>query len=204
MVTERPEQLLHPLNPFPCQAGAPRLSPCPRAACRSWGGRGSRALQHRRAQEQPQLPGTCWQTRQWCCRAGERPNRAGITRHTDKEPLLGWHVLWHREKGRGARVPRGVTASPCPQLKEGATAVLSPHVLSAEDEDSPAEEVTFSIQPPANGKVVLRSEPSSELQRFTQAQIDNGLILFVHQGRAGLRCPRSPAPPQGDGDHRGC
>uniref|UniRef100_U3K878 Chondroitin sulfate proteoglycan 4 n=1 Tax=Ficedula albicollis TaxID=59894 RepID=U3K878_FICAL len=68
------------------------------------------------------------------------------------------------------------------QLREGATAVLSPHILSAEDEDSPAEEVTYSIQPPANGKVVLRSEPGAEIQRFTQAQIDNGLVLFVHQG----------------------
>lgn len=77
-----------------------------------------------------------------------------------------------------------------PQLREGATVVLSPHILSAEDEDSPAEEVTYSIQPPANGKVVLRSAPGTELQRFTQAQIDNGLVLFVHQGRAGLRCPR--------------
>lgn len=89
---------------------------------------------------------------------------------------------------------------PVPQLREGATAVLSPHILSAEDEDSPAEEVTYSIQPPANGKVVLRSAPGTEVQRFTQAQIDNGLILFMHQGKAGLRWPRPPALPQGDGD----
>ncbi|NWH72732.1 CSPG4 protein, partial [Piaya cayana] len=68
------------------------------------------------------------------------------------------------------------------QLREGATAVISPHILSAEDKDSPAEEVTYSIQPPANGKVVLRSAPSAEVRRFTQAQINNGLILFMHQG----------------------
>ncbi|NXY39382.1 CSPG4 protein, partial [Pomatorhinus ruficollis] len=67
-------------------------------------------------------------------------------------------------------------------LREGTTAVLSPHILRAEDEDSPAEEVTYSIQPPANGKVVLRAAPGTEVQRFTQAQIDNGLVLFVHQG----------------------
>ncbi|XP_029818996.1 chondroitin sulfate proteoglycan 4 [Manacus vitellinus] len=68
------------------------------------------------------------------------------------------------------------------ELQEGATAAISPHILSAEDEDSPAEELTYSIQPPANGKVVLRSAPSAEVKMFTQAQIDNGLILFVHQG----------------------
>ncbi|NWU90536.1 CSPG4 protein, partial [Upupa epops] len=68
------------------------------------------------------------------------------------------------------------------QLREGAMAAISPHVLSAEDEDSPADEVIYSIQPPANGKVVLRSAPSTEVQRFTQAQINSGLVLFVHQG----------------------
>ncbi|NXI55414.1 CSPG4 protein, partial [Chloroceryle aenea] len=68
------------------------------------------------------------------------------------------------------------------QLQEGATAAIGPHILRAEDEDSPSEEVTYSIQAPANGKVVLRSAPSTEVRQFTQAQINNGLILFVHQG----------------------
>ncbi|NXD82578.1 CSPG4 protein, partial [Halcyon senegalensis] len=68
------------------------------------------------------------------------------------------------------------------QLQEGATAAIGPHILSAEDEDSPAEEVIYSIQPPANGKVVLRSAPSAEVRQFTQAQINNGLVLFMHQG----------------------
>ncbi|NXL66792.1 CSPG4 protein, partial [Chordeiles acutipennis] len=82
---------------------------------------------------------------------------------------------------RGSRAPR-LRLNAGLQLREGATAVISPHILNAEDEDSPAEEVTYSIQPPANGKVVLRSAPGAEIRRFTQAQINNGLILFVHQG----------------------
>ena len=123
---------------------------------------------------------------------------------------MGWDVLRHPakrseqgrgpeqagEEGRGAGgVPGGLQPLPIPQLREGATAAIGPHVLSAEDEDSPAEEVTYSIQPPANGKVVLRSAPGAEVRRFTQAQINNGLILFVHQGRAGLRCPGPLASP---------
>ncbi|XP_035409688.1 chondroitin sulfate proteoglycan 4 isoform X2 [Cygnus atratus] len=68
------------------------------------------------------------------------------------------------------------------QLRKGATATIGPQTLRAEDEDSPAAEVTFSIQPPVNGKVVLRPAPSVEVRRFTQAQIDSGLVLFVHQG----------------------
>ncbi|NXW42470.1 CSPG4 protein, partial [Nyctiprogne leucopyga] len=85
-------------------------------------------------------------------------------------------ILPHSSRGPRLRLNAGL------QLREGATAVISPHILSAEDEDSPAEEVTYSIQPPANGKVVLRSAPGAEVRRFTQAQINNGLILFIHQG----------------------
>ncbi|KFQ26632.1 Chondroitin sulfate proteoglycan 4, partial [Mesitornis unicolor] len=71
---------------------------------------------------------------------------------------------------------------PFPQLREGTTAAIGPHILSADDEDSPAEEVIYSIQPPANGKVVLRSAPGAEVRQFTQAQINDGLVLFMHQG----------------------
>ncbi|NXN25421.1 CSPG4 protein, partial [Nycticryphes semicollaris] len=85
-------------------------------------------------------------------------------------------ILPRSSKGPRLRVNAGL------QLREGTTAAISPHILSAEDEDSPAEEVTYSIQPPANGKVVLRSAPGAEVRRFTQAQINNGLILFAHQG----------------------
>ncbi|NXT03446.1 CSPG4 protein, partial [Jacana jacana] len=85
-------------------------------------------------------------------------------------------ILPRSSKGPRLRVNAGL------QLREGTTAAIGPHILSAEDEDSPAEEVTYSIQPPANGKVVLRSAPGAEVRRFTQDQINNGLILFVHQG----------------------
>ncbi|NXA17901.1 CSPG4 protein, partial [Ibidorhyncha struthersii] len=85
-------------------------------------------------------------------------------------------ILPRSSKGPRLRVNAGL------QLREGTTAAIGPHILSAEDEDSPAEEVTYSIQPPANGKVVLRSAPGAEVRRFTQAQINNGLILFMHQG----------------------
>ncbi|XP_071610833.1 chondroitin sulfate proteoglycan 4 [Heliangelus exortis] len=85
-------------------------------------------------------------------------------------------ILPRSSRGPRLRVNAGL------QLREGTAAAIGPHVLSAEDEDSPAEEVTYSIHPPANGKVVLRSAPSTEVQQFTQAQINNGLVLFVHQG----------------------
>ncbi|KAM6257038.1 chondroitin sulfate proteoglycan 4 [Porphyrio hochstetteri] len=102
-------------------------------------------------------------------------NATGMDRQSQPRTLFVT-ILPRSSKGPRLRVNAGL------QLREGATAAIGPHILSAEDEDSPAEEVTYSIQPPANGKVVLRSAPGTEVQRFTQAQINNGLILFVHQG----------------------
>ncbi|XP_075753501.1 chondroitin sulfate proteoglycan 4 [Pelodiscus sinensis] len=68
------------------------------------------------------------------------------------------------------------------QMQEGTTAEITPQILRSEDEDSPPEEVVYSIRPPANGKVVLRSSPSNGILQFTQAQINSGLVLFVHEG----------------------
>ncbi|NXI34197.1 CSPG4 protein, partial [Galbula dea] len=102
-------------------------------------------------------------------------NASEMDRHSQPRTLF-ITILPRSSKGPRLRVNAGL------QLREGTTAAIGPHVLSAEDEDSPAEEVTYSIQPPANGKVVLRSAPSAEVRQFTQAQIDNGLILFMHQG----------------------
>ncbi|NXV81241.1 CSPG4 protein, partial [Atlantisia rogersi] len=102
-------------------------------------------------------------------------NATGMDRQSQPRTLF-ITILPRSSKGPRLRVNAGL------QLREGATAAISPYVLSAEDEDSPAEEVTYSIQQPANGKVVLRSAPGTEVRRFTQAQINNGLILFVHQG----------------------
>ncbi|KAM9125736.1 chondroitin sulfate proteoglycan 4 [Pangshura tecta] len=68
------------------------------------------------------------------------------------------------------------------QMQEGTTAEITPDILRSEDEDSPPEEVVYSIRPPANGKVVLRSSPSNGILQFTQAQINSGLVQFVHEG----------------------
>ncbi|XP_074862989.1 chondroitin sulfate proteoglycan 4 isoform X2 [Carettochelys insculpta] len=68
------------------------------------------------------------------------------------------------------------------QMQEGTTAAITPAILRSEDEDSPPQDVVYSIRPPANGKVVLRSSPSNEILQFTQAQINSGLVQFVHAG----------------------
>ncbi|XP_074153019.1 LOW QUALITY PROTEIN: chondroitin sulfate proteoglycan 4 [Sminthopsis crassicaudata] len=68
------------------------------------------------------------------------------------------------------------------QMWEGAIAQITPDILKGEDADSPPEDLVFSIEPPTNGKLVLRLSPRTEIQQFTQAQINNGLVQFVHEG----------------------
>uniref|UniRef100_A0A8C8R5J3 Chondroitin sulfate proteoglycan 4 n=1 Tax=Pelusios castaneus TaxID=367368 RepID=A0A8C8R5J3_9SAUR len=68
------------------------------------------------------------------------------------------------------------------QMQEGTTAEITSDILRSEDEDSPPEKVVYSIGPSANGKVVLRSSPSNGILQFTQAQINSGLVQFVHEG----------------------
>lgn len=68
------------------------------------------------------------------------------------------------------------------QVEEGGTAEITPEILQSKDEDTPLEEVIYSIRTPVNGKVVLESSPDSPVQRFTQAQINSHLVQFIHEG----------------------
>ncbi|XP_070618301.1 chondroitin sulfate proteoglycan 4 [Erythrolamprus reginae] len=68
------------------------------------------------------------------------------------------------------------------QMEEGGTAEITPEILQSEDEDSTQEEVVYSIRTPVNGKVVLKSSPNNPIQRFTQAQINSHLVLYIHKG----------------------
>lgn len=61
-------------------------------------------------------------------------------------------------------------------------AEITPELLRGEDEDTPPEEVVYSIRTPINGRVVLKSSPSNVVQRFTQAQINSQLVQFIHDG----------------------
>ncbi|XP_077988441.1 chondroitin sulfate proteoglycan 4-like [Glandiceps talaboti] len=54
--------------------------------------------------------------------------------------------------------------------------------LSAEDEDTEEEELVFSLTTPTNGFMALTSDPKSATLNFTQADIVNGRVLFVHNG----------------------
>ncbi|XP_068814749.1 chondroitin sulfate proteoglycan 4 [Struthio camelus] len=100
---------------------------------------------------------------------------AATARHSQPRTVFVT-ILPRRSRAPRLRINAGL------QMREGATADIGPRLLSAEDEDSPAEDVLYSVQPPANGKLVLRSSPEAEVRQFSQAQIDGGLLQFVHRG----------------------
>ncbi|XP_072348776.1 chondroitin sulfate proteoglycan 4-like [Scyliorhinus torazame] len=68
------------------------------------------------------------------------------------------------------------------EMWEDSNAEISQDLLSTEDADSPAEELVYSIWPPSNGHVALKSSLDDSILEFSQTQINNGQITFVHHG----------------------
>ncbi|XP_019373808.1 PREDICTED: chondroitin sulfate proteoglycan 4-like [Gavialis gangeticus] len=54
--------------------------------------------------------------------------------------------------------------------------------LCAEDKDSLPSELVYSITPPSNGHLALKSSPNKSILNFTQAHITEGQLVFVHNG----------------------
>ncbi|XP_006866624.1 PREDICTED: chondroitin sulfate proteoglycan 4 [Chrysochloris asiatica] len=67
------------------------------------------------------------------------------------------------------------------QIWEGATAPIPPEALRGTDRDSKPEDLVYTIEQPINGRLMLRAA-DTEVHSFTQAQVDNGLVLFTHRG----------------------
>lgn len=65
----------------------------------------------------------------------------------------------------------------------GAKTPLTTLSLSAEDGDSSSEEIIFLITVPTNGEVVLGFQPSRAVSRFTQADLENSKVFFIHSGK---------------------
>lgn len=54
--------------------------------------------------------------------------------------------------------------------------------LKVQDKDTPPEDLHFMVTPPSNGHLALKSAPMKPVLNFTQAHIDQGQLLFVHNG----------------------
>uniref|UniRef100_A0A8C5K0P8 Chondroitin sulfate proteoglycan 4 n=1 Tax=Jaculus jaculus TaxID=51337 RepID=A0A8C5K0P8_JACJA len=68
------------------------------------------------------------------------------------------------------------------QIWEGTTVPIPPEALRTTDNDSGPQDLVYTVEQPSNGRVVLQGAPDTEVRRFTQAQLDGGLVLFSHTG----------------------
>lgn len=57
--------------------------------------------------------------------------------------------------------------------------------LSAVDPDSSAQSLTFSVSNPQSGRIARTSALQSAVDSFTQAELEAGTIVFLHDGSAG-------------------
>uniref|UniRef100_A0ACB8EPB6 Uncharacterized protein n=2 Tax=Sphaerodactylus townsendi TaxID=933632 RepID=A0ACB8EPB6_9SAUR len=64
----------------------------------------------------------------------------------------------------------------------GSVTEITVNDLCAEDQDSSPEELIYSVSPPNNGRLALKSSPNKNILNFTQAHIEEGQLVFVHSG----------------------
>ncbi|MFB2896535.1 Calx-beta domain-containing protein, partial [Aerosakkonemataceae cyanobacterium BLCC-F50] len=67
-------------------------------------------------------------------------------------------------------------------ITEGQSVVLGSTNLNTTDSDTPATALTYSITGVTNGRFELVSNVGVAITSFTQAQINNGQVRFVHDG----------------------
>jgi cytoskeletal protein CcmA (bactofilin family) len=70
-------------------------------------------------------------------------------------------------------------------VNRGRYSILTPDDLQAVDPDNTAEGLTFSVVESRAGHIALRSQPVQPVERFSQADLDEGKIVFQHDGTAG-------------------
>ncbi|NWV70637.1 CSPG4 protein, partial [Malurus elegans] len=68
------------------------------------------------------------------------------------------------------------------QVWVGSITEITVDDLCAEDKDSSPSELVYSITPPSNGHLALKSSPNKSVFDFTQAHIIKGQLVFVHNG----------------------
>lgn len=139
-------------------------------------------------------------------------HKYGITYlHDNSESTRDYFVFsaWVNPKGRTAQRPHDAalvveerfnitivpvndqppllkTKSPSLRLVQGDTVALTPENLRVEDLDDPPDDIHFSvISKPNNGYLALQGRWNESIGAFTQAQINNQSIYFIHDGSSG-------------------
>uniref|UniRef100_A0A8C7SJF5 Chondroitin sulfate proteoglycan 4ba n=1 Tax=Oncorhynchus mykiss TaxID=8022 RepID=A0A8C7SJF5_ONCMY len=127
-------------------------------------------------------------------------NKYGITyRHDDSETLHDHFVFdtWLNPKGKPVleewfnitvipvndQPPVLKTKAPSLSVVQGDTVALGPENLNVEDLDNPSEDIQYTVvSKPNNGYLALGGSLNESVVSFTQAQINSGMVYFVHDG----------------------
>ncbi|XP_013781378.1 chondroitin sulfate proteoglycan 4-like, partial [Limulus polyphemus] len=72
------------------------------------------------------------------------------------------------------------------EVWEGSSAPITSRHLATADDDSDPNVLTYEISIPRNGYVSLKTDNKTPVLKFTQDQINRGMVIFIHTGeRAG-------------------
>uniref|UniRef100_A0A8C7W2H8 Chondroitin sulfate proteoglycan 4ba n=1 Tax=Oncorhynchus mykiss TaxID=8022 RepID=A0A8C7W2H8_ONCMY len=75
------------------------------------------------------------------------------------------------------------TKAPSLSVVQGDTVALGPENLNVEDLDNPSEDIQYTVvSKPNNGYLALGGSLNESVVSFTQAQINSGMVYFVHDG----------------------
>jgi cytoskeletal protein CcmA (bactofilin family) len=69
-------------------------------------------------------------------------------------------------------------------VERGQSVRITLQDLNAVDPDDGDKDLTFTVSRPRNGFVTLANAPKRPVTRFTQADLQNGGVLFTHDGTA--------------------
>jgi cytoskeletal protein CcmA (bactofilin family) len=70
-------------------------------------------------------------------------------------------------------------------VKRGKSVVITTEDITAVDPDDAADALTYTVSNAINGFVALLSDKNSPVTNFTQADIEAGRVIFVHNGASG-------------------
>jgi hypothetical protein len=70
-----------------------------------------------------------------------------------------------------------------PDVNEGTSIPITSAVLNFTDDESGSSQVIFTVRtPPVNGRLAFTTDLSTSINGFTQFDVDNGRVVYVHNG----------------------
>jgi cytoskeletal protein CcmA (bactofilin family) len=72
-------------------------------------------------------------------------------------------------------------------VRRGRTVGLTREDIDAVDPDDSAADLVYSVTNPTSGFISLKTAPAAAVDRFTQADIEAGRVVFTHDGSSGSK-----------------